>query len=401
MDLEESHFNLLKENVGSPNSPKLNPKKEAKILTFKNKAPAPRDGYQNRLKVLYSSNSANSRPQKKLRHINPTQVKTLDAPDLVDDYYLNLLDWNKSNLLALALRDTVYIWNAGTGETIELMHTEEDDSYVSSVSWTTEGDFLAVGTSGADVQLWDVNKGKKLRSMKGHLSRVSSLAWNNHTLSSGSRDSTIFNHDVRVAQHLTSTFAGHTQEVCGLKWSPDGKQLASGGNDNLLNVWEAGGNGNPKYTFDQHCAAVKALAWCPFQSNLLASGGGAADRCIRFWNTNSGSCVNMIDTQSQVCSILWSKTYRELVTSHGFSKNQLIVWKYPSMVRIGELEGHTSRVLHMAMSPDGVTVASAAGDESLRLWKVFEPPAKSSKAKVVRSNGAQVRRLNSSHMNIR
>ena len=48
-----------------------------------------------------------------------------------------------------------------------------------------------------------------------------------------------------------------------------------------------------------HQAAVKALAWCPFQSNLLASGGGTADRSIRFWNTITGAHLNAIDTHSQ------------------------------------------------------------------------------------------------------
>ena len=52
-----------------------------------------------------------------------------------------------------------------------------------------------------------------------------------------------------------------------------------------------------------HAAAVKALAWCPFQSNLLASGGGTADRCIKFWNTHTGALLNSIDTGSQVRSL--------------------------------------------------------------------------------------------------
>ena len=45
-------------------------------------------------------------------------------------------------------------------------------------------------------------------------------------------------HDVRAQQHLTATLKGHTQEVCGLKWSANGTMLASGGNDNLLNIWD-------------------------------------------------------------------------------------------------------------------------------------------------------------------
>src|SRR5271154_1925514 len=99
---------------------------------------------------------------------------------------------------------------------------------------------LQLGTNTADVQLWDISRQKHVRTMKGHQSRVSSMSWNRHLLSSGSRDTTIINHDVRIAQHQTAILEGHTQEVCGLKWSEDGTQLASGGNDNLLMVWDEG-----------------------------------------------------------------------------------------------------------------------------------------------------------------
>ena len=57
----------------------------------------------------------------------------------------------------------------------------------------------------------------------------------------------------------------------------------------------------PVHSLAGHQAAVKALAWCPFQSNLLATGGGTADRTIRFWNTCTGAQLNSIDTGSQVC----------------------------------------------------------------------------------------------------
>ena len=42
--------------------------------------------------------------------------RVLDAPDLNNDYYLNLLDWSVSNLLCVALNDSVYIWNAASGD---------------------------------------------------------------------------------------------------------------------------------------------------------------------------------------------------------------------------------------------------------------------------------------------
>ena len=106
----------------------------------------------------------------------------------------------------------------------------------------------------------------------------------------------------RIREHVQAVLTGHDQEVCGLKWSPNGQQLASGGNDNLLNVWAQGSATGqaPSHSLAAHTAAVKALAWCPFQSSLLASGGGTADRTIRFWNTHTGCQLNSIDTESQV-----------------------------------------------------------------------------------------------------
>lgn len=41
------------------------------------------------------------------------------------------------------------------------------------------------------------------------------------------------------------------------------------------------------------------------------------------------------------------------------------------MVKVAEFTGHTSRVLHLAQSPDGTTVVSGAADETLRFWRVF------------------------------
>lgn len=134
----------------------------------------------------------------------------------------------------------------------------------------------------------------------------------------------------------------------------------------------------------------------------------------------------------QVCALQWSRHEREILSSHGFSKNQLCLWKYPSMAKAAELTGHTvrggrvrrgnsrgmgrdsrgagrgvrddgaaalgtltprppprpcpraprqARALHMAQSPDGASVVTAGADETLRFWRVFgDPPAKQDKA---------------------
>jgi cell division cycle 20-like protein 1 (cofactor of APC complex) len=123
--------------------------------------------------------------------------------------------------------------------------------------------------------------------------------------------------------------------------------------------------------FGNHVAAVKAIAWSPHQHGLLASGGGTADRCIRFWNTLTLQHVNSLETGSQVCNLLFSKNVNELVSTHGYSQNQIILWKYPAMKKLATLTGHTFRVLYLSVSPDGQTLVTGAGDETLRFWNVF------------------------------
>ena len=56
----------------------------------------------------------------------------------------------------------------------------------------------------------------------------------------------------------------------------------------------------PVQSYTDHTAAIKAIAWSPHQHGILASGGGTADRTIRFRNTITGQALQSIDTGSQV-----------------------------------------------------------------------------------------------------
>ncbi|KAF7833615.1 cell division cycle 20.2, cofactor of APC complex-like [Senna tora] len=394
MDFDYAHYMLTEGAKGKENSSVSSPSayrkqlaeamnmNRTRILAFKNKPPAPVDVFPQDSTTTVHHQDKSSKPR---RFIPQSSERTLDAPDLVDDYYLNLLDWGSGNVLAIALGNTVYLWDATTGSTSELVTVEDEDGPITSVSWAPDGRHIAVGLNNSEVQLWDTTSNRQLRTLRGgHRQRVGSLAWNNHILTTGGMDGIIVNNDVRIRSHIVETYRGHEQEVCGLKWSASGQQLASGGNDNMLFIWDratASSNSTTQWLhrLEEHTSAVKALAWCPFQSNLLASGGGSGDRCIKFWNTHTGTCLNSVDTGSQVCALLWNKNEKELLSSHGFTQNQLTLWKYPSMVKMAELNGHTSRVLYLAQSPDGCTVASAAADETLRFWNVFGAPEATTK----------------------
>ncbi|XP_061420305.1 fizzy-related protein homolog [Lethenteron reissneri] len=322
-------------------------------------------------------------PRKPTRKISKIPFKVLDAPELQDDFYLNLVDWSSLNVLSVGLGTCVYLWSACTSQVTRLCDLSVDGDSVTSVSWSERGNHVAVGTHKGLVQIWDAAAGKKINTLEGHTARVGALAWNADQLSSGSRDRMIVQRDVRAPPVTTERrLQGHRQEVCGLKWSPDHQHLASGGNDNKLFVWN-GSSLSPVQQYTEHLAAVKAIAWSPHQHGLLASGGGTADRCIRFWNTLTGQPLQYVDTGSQVCNLAWSKHANELVSTHGYSQNQILVWKYPSLTQVAKLTGHSYRVLYLAMSPDGEAIVTGAGDETLRFWNVFSKTRSTKESKSV------------------
>jgi len=105
----------------------------------------------------------------------------------------------------------------------------------------------------------------------------------------------------------------------------------------------------------------------------LLTGGGTNDTTIKAWNTLSNMVIKEVNTRSQVCNLMVSKTTNEFVSSHGFEKNEIAIWDYETFEKKKVLRGHNRRVLFLCMSKDGRFIASGAGtgDETVKIWDVF------------------------------
>lgn len=324
--------------------------------------------------VVFEQNKANNFVSRGFRHISSTPDRILDAARLVDEFYYNVLDCSRYNVVAVALEAALYLWEWST-ESISTLPPE--NSFISGVKWAPDGIRLASSNEEGDVIVWDTRTSKDEAVFTVHKERVCALAWNatGNILASGSKDASIVLNDTRSqtpALELPKG-VGHSKEVCGLQWSLQDLYLASGGDDNKLLVWDSRRLDSPLHTLTQHSSAVKALAWHPVQPHLLVSGGGIEDKMLRFWSADTGECIRQAHTSSQVCGVAWHHSGTELVSCHGFPHHQITLWRYPSLNRVVDLCGHRSRVLHLCLSAGGETVISAASDETVRFWSCFPP----------------------------
>ena len=110
-------------------------------------------------------------PRRETRAIPKVPYKVLDAPDLKDDFYLNLVDWGAQNILAVGLGSSVYLWNAHNGVVKKLVDLGDQD-HITGIGWIQRGTHLAVGTNKGLVRIWDTERSSPIRTMTGHSQRV-------------------------------------------------------------------------------------------------------------------------------------------------------------------------------------------------------------------------------------
>ena len=188
--------------------------------------------------------------QKKKYKVKNKPVKILEAPGLIDDYYLNLVVWGQSNIIGVGLEDCVYFYLFNKNKVVKHFDCSEleissdrgysADSwpYICSMSFDSSGKSLAIADSAGRLALTDVHTNQVISHSTIHNARISSLHWQNNMLVSGSRDSCVNLFDTRRSLKAPiHSFLGHYQEICGLKLSPDDKFIASGGNDNECMLW--------------------------------------------------------------------------------------------------------------------------------------------------------------------
>jgi len=166
------------------------------------------------------------------------------------------------------------------------------------------------------------------------------------------------------------TYRGHSNIVWKVAWSPDGKRIASGGDDDTVQVWDATTGGNV-YTYRGHSHAVLAVAWSP-DGKRIASGGD--DKTVQVWDATTGGNVYTYRGHSDhVYAVAWSPDGKRIASGSGFhlispTHNTVQVWDATTGGNVYTYRRHSHEVVAVAWSPDGKRIASGSWDQTVRVW---------------------------------
>jgi cell division cycle protein 20 (cofactor of APC complex) len=120
------------------------------------------------------------------------------------------------------------------------------------------------------------------------------------------------------------SMATEQDRACAVRWRPDGAYFLTGGNINGVRLWDARSARRPVASFGEYRAAVKGLAWCPYDTSTFVCGSGTQDRDLRLWRIADGKCLALAHTKAQVTDLAWSPQTREIVCSYGYGASSYV-----------------------------------------------------------------------------
>jgi RNA polymerase sigma factor (sigma-70 family) len=246
-------------------------------------------------------------------------------------------------------------------------------SIVRSLAFASGGKTLLAGQDGPHfVQLWDVASRKVLREFNGHKgwtggllpgsSYAVALAPDGRTVASGGDDATVLLWDAGTAEPC-GRHQDQAGSVNGVAFTPDGKTLLTGGTIGRVRLFDVAG-GKERPLFDEHTGGLADMALSP-DGKLLAT--ASADRTICLWDLAAGRTVRVLrGHRDGVYSVLFSPDGRSLVSGGG--DGTVRVWDVATGEQRQLTDAHDwySRA---AFAADGKLIASAGADSKVRLWE--------------------------------
>ena len=201
-------------------------------------------------------------------------------------------------------------------------------------------------------------------TIKGHKEDVRSVCFSpdGKRIASGSDDQTVKVWDAASGQELLSLH-GHTQPVTSVSFSPDGKRIASGSDDQTVKVWDAVSR-QTVHTLKGHSKQVTSVSFSPDGMRIAS---GSWDNTVKIWDAVSGEVVHTLKGHTQtVGSVSFSPDGKWIAS--GSWDNTVKIWDAVNGQVVHTFKGHTLPVASICFSPDGTRIVSGSTDQTVKVW---------------------------------
>ena len=286
------------------------------------------------------------------------------------------------NTIATARKqdNTVYLWDTATGKpkgTLERIGKGSVESFV----YTPDGNTIATAGGWEEnvVQLWDAQTGDHKTTLTGHTKRVNSVAYSpdGKIIASGGEDGTVRLWEVatgkqKIVLGRTSwsnfLFPWLNPPVNSVAYSPDGKTVAAGGWDRKLRLCDTRTT-KLKATLIGHTGPVDAVVYSP-DGKTIATGGSWNDHTVRLWDAVTGETKAILTGYTHINTVAYSPDGKTIATGGTPRNNALQLWDVPTRKLKTIYTEHTDGALSsIVYSPDGKTIAAVRfEDNTVRLW---------------------------------
>lgn len=234
---------------------------------------------------------------------------------------------------------------------------------IADLAASPNGKIFATGSADNTTKLWDVPSGRVLRTLSGHSRWVLAVAFhpNGTMVASGSADTTIKLWDVASGREL-STLIGHSDAVLWVAFSPDGRTLVSAG-DKAIRLWDVA-NGRELFTLSGQSAVS---AFSP-DGKMLASAG--EDKTIRLWDAATGRELRTIKWhQEKISQLAFAQDGKILVAC--CSDKTLKLWDAFTGLELRSIAGHAGEWRHgILVSPNDRTIVFSRGGNAMVLQDI-------------------------------